>query len=91
LNGSQIAQVARQAVIHEAVQVAQRLVHAGHTLLVIEHNLELIKTADWVIELGPEGGAAGGRLIAEGTPEQVARVASSYTGQYLHELLGIFD
>ncbi|TLN21075.1 excinuclease ABC subunit A, partial [bacterium] len=67
--------------------VLQRLVDAGNSVLVVEHNLELVKTADWVIDLGPEGGAAGGRLIAEGTPEQVARVAGSYTGQYLKELL----
>jgi excinuclease ABC subunit A len=63
--------------------VLQRLVEAGNTVVVIEHNLELIKTADWVIDLGPEGGAAGGKLIAEGTPEQVVQVAESYTGQYL--------
>jgi len=55
--------------------------------VVVEHNLELVKTADWVIELGPEGGTAGGRLVAEGTPEQVARVPASYTGQYLSAIL----
>ncbi len=67
--------------------VLQRLVDAGNTVLVIEHNLEVIKTADWVIDLGPEGGAAGGQLIAEGTPEQIARSPGSYTGQSLRELL----
>jgi excinuclease ABC subunit A len=67
--------------------VLQRLVDAGNSVMVIEHNLEVIKTADWVIDLGPEGGAAGGRLIAEGTPEQVARVGDSYTGRFLRELL----
>jgi excinuclease ABC subunit A len=67
--------------------VLQRLVEAGNTVVVIEHNLELIKTADWVIDLGPEGGAAGGRLIAEGAPEQVAQVVGSYTGQYLKAYL----
>lgn len=67
--------------------VLQRLVEAGNTVIVIEHNLELVKAADWVIDLGPEGGSAGGRLIAEGTPEQVAQVPDSYTGQYLKELL----
>ena len=67
--------------------VLQRLVDAGNTVLVIEHNLELVKAADWVIDLGPEGGAGGGELIAEGTPEQVARVPGSYTGQGLRELL----
>jgi excinuclease ABC subunit A len=67
--------------------VLQRLVDSGNTVVVVEHNLELIKTADWVIDLGPEGGAAGGRVIAEGTPEQIARVSGSYTGQYLRNLL----
>ncbi|MGA2489683.1 MAG: excinuclease ABC subunit UvrA [Anaerolineales bacterium] len=67
--------------------VLQRLVEAGNSVVVIEHNLELIKTADWVIDLGPEGGAAGGELIAEGTPEQVAQVPGSYTGQYLGKIL----
>jgi len=68
--------------------VLQRLVDAGNTVIVVEHNLEVIKTADWVVDLGPEGGAVGGRLVAEGTPEQVAAVAGSYTGQYLREVLG---
>ena len=66
--------------------VLQRLVDAGNTVIVVEHNLELIKTADWVIDLGPEGGAAGGRLLATGTPEQVAQVKESFTGQYLRRL-----
>ncbi|HEY7127342.1 MAG TPA: excinuclease ABC subunit UvrA [Ktedonobacterales bacterium] len=65
--------------------VLQRLVEAGNTVLVVEHNLEVIKAADWVIDLGPEGGAAGGRLIAQGTPEQIAQAAGSYTGQGLQE------
>ena len=56
-------------------------------MVVIEHNLDVIKTADWVIDLGPEGGAAGGDLVAEGTPEQVAATAESYTGQYLRNVL----
>ena len=56
-------------------------------MLVIEHNLDVIKTADWIIDLGPEGGAAGGEVIATGTPEQVARIASSYTGQFVKPLL----
>jgi excinuclease ABC subunit A len=67
--------------------VLQRLVDAGNSVILVEHNLELVKAADWVIDLGPEGGAAGGRLIAEGTPEQVAQVADSFTGQYLKKLL----
>jgi excinuclease ABC subunit A len=66
--------------------VLQRLVDAGNTVLVIEHNLELVKAADWVIDLGPEGGAAGGKLIAEGTPEQIAQAPGSYTGQSLREI-----
>jgi excinuclease ABC subunit A len=56
-------------------------------LLVIEHNLDVIKTADWVIDLGPEGGAGGGRIVAEGTPEVVARSEASYTGEYLRKVL----
>jgi excinuclease ABC subunit A len=67
--------------------VLQRLVDAGNTVIVVEHNLELVKAADWVIDLGPEGGAAGGKLIAQGTPEQVAQTPGSYTGQSLKEKL----
>ncbi len=67
--------------------VLQRLVDAGNTVIVVEHNLDLVKAADWVIDLGPEGGAAGGRLIAEGTPEQIAQAPGSYTGQCLREIL----
>ncbi len=57
-------------------------------MLVIEHNLDVIKTADWVIDLGPEGGSGGGKIVAEGTPEAVARVADSHTGKYLKRCLG---
>ena len=64
-----------------------KLVEAGHTLLVIEHNLDVIKTADWVIDLGPEGGAAGGRVVVAGTPEEVAAHATSHTGRYLRAVL----
>jgi excinuclease ABC subunit A len=67
--------------------VLHALVESGNTVLVIEHNLEVIKTADWIIDLGPEGGDGGGRVIACGTPEEVASVAESYTGQYLAPLL----
>ncbi len=67
--------------------VLQRLVDAGNTVIAIEHNLDVIKTADWVIDLGPEGGSAGGRLVAEGTPEDVARVRGSVTGKYLERVL----
>ena len=67
--------------------VLQRLVDAGNTVVVVEHNLDVVKAADWVIDLGPEGGAAGGRLVAEGTPEQVAGVEESYTGRFLRDML----
>jgi len=63
--------------------VLHALVEAGNTVLVIEHNLEVIKTADWIIDLGPEGGDAGGHIVATGTPEEVALREESYTGQYL--------
>jgi excinuclease ABC subunit A len=69
------------------ISVLQRLVDAGNTVVTIEHNLDVIKSADWVIDLGPEGGAAGGELIAEGTPEDLATVTSSYTGQFLRSIL----
>ncbi len=73
--------------IEKLLNVLHRLVDAGNTVLVIEHNLDVIKTADWIIDLGPEGGDAGGTLLAEGTPEQVARIDRSYTGQFLREKL----
>ncbi|HET6372442.1 MAG TPA: excinuclease ABC subunit UvrA [Candidatus Polarisedimenticolia bacterium] len=74
--------------IRKLVGVLVRLVEAGNTVVVIEHNLDVIKTADHLIDLGPEGGAAGGRIIAEGTPEQVARVSASHTGKFLAQILG---
>ncbi len=64
-----------------------KLRDAGNTLIVIEHNLEVIKCADWVIDLGPEGGAGGGAIVAEGTPEHVATQAASHTGAYLRRIL----
>jgi len=73
--------------IEKLLDVLQRLVDAGNTVLVIEHNLDVIKQADWLIDLGPEGGEAGGELIAAGTPEQVADVEDSYTGQFLRRIL----
>ncbi len=69
--------------VHKLIEVLQRLVDAGNSVLIIEHNLEIIKVADWIVDLGPEGGDAGGQLIAEGTPEQIAAVPESYTGQFL--------
>ena len=71
--------------IEKLLEVLQRLVDAGNTVLVIEHNLDVIKQADWVIDLGPEGGEAGGELIAAGTPEQVAETEGSFTGQFLRQ------
>ncbi len=73
--------------VAKLLEVLHQLVDAGNTVAVIEHNLEVIKTADWVIDLGPEGGDGGGRVVAEGRPEDIAKVAESYTGQYLAGLL----
>jgi excinuclease ABC subunit A len=73
--------------IEKLLEVLQRLVDAGNTVLVIEHNLDVIKQADWIVDLGPEGGEAGGEVIATGTPEGVAAVDESYTGRFLRELL----
>jgi excinuclease ABC subunit A len=73
--------------IRKLLGVLQRLVDSGNTVVVIEHNLDVIKTADWIIDLGPEGGEEGGRIVAEGTPEQVAEVPESYTGKFLREML----
>ena len=69
------------------LEVLHELVDNGNTVVVIEHNLEVIKTADWIIDLGPEGGDGGGEIVAAGTPEDVAKVARSYTGQYLKDVL----
>ena len=73
--------------IRKLLEVIHRLVETGNTVVIIEHNLDVIKTADWIIDLGPEGGDRGGEIVACGTPEQVARVTSSYTGQYLRKML----
>ncbi len=73
--------------VHKLIEVLQRLVDSGNTVLVIEHNLDLIKTADHIIDLGPEGGNRGGLVIAQGTPEEVAKTKGSYTGEYLKPLL----
>ena len=74
--------------IRKLLQVLQRLVDSGNTVLVIEHNLDVIKSSDWVIDLGPEGGGGGGRIVAQGTPEDIAEVSESYTGKFLRELVG---
>lgn len=73
--------------VHQLIEVLQKLVEGGNTILVIEHNLDVIKTADYIIDLGPEGGDKGGTVIAEGTPEQIAACKASYTGQYLKKML----
>ena len=75
--------------IAKLLAACRKLLQAGHSLLVIEHNLDVIKTADWIVDLGPEGGEEGGRLIAAGTPEQVALVEGSHTGRYLRDVLAI--
>jgi excinuclease ABC subunit A len=74
--------------VQQLLNVLHRLRDHGNTVVVIEHNLDVIKTADWVIDLGPEGGDGGGTVVAEGTPEQVAASTSSHTGRFLAPLLG---
>ncbi len=75
--------------IRRLLVVLSRLVEQGNTVVVIEHNLDVIKTADWLIDLGPEGGSRGGTIVAEGTPEDVAANPSSHTGRYLAPILGL--
>ena len=75
--------------VAKLITILQRLADGGNTVVVIEHNLDLIKTADHIIDLGPEGGDGGGTLVAQGTPEEVARCEKSYTGAFLREKLGI--
>jgi len=75
--------------IAKLLAACRKLIQAGHSLLVIEHNLDVIKTADWVIDLGPEGGEAGGMIVTTGTPEQVALVEASHTGRYLRDVLAV--
>jgi excinuclease ABC subunit A len=73
--------------VRKLLEVLHALVETGNTVLVIEHNLEVIKTADWIIDLGPEGGDAGGHIVASGTPEDIAASSASYTGDYLRPYL----
>jgi excinuclease ABC subunit A len=73
--------------IKRLIHVLNKLVEKGNTVVVIEHNLDMIKTADWIVDLGPEGGDKGGTIVATGTPEDVAKVKASYTGQYLKKIL----
>ena len=69
------------------LEVLHELVEQGNTVVVIEHNLEVIKTADWVIDMGPEGGDGGGQIVAQGTPEDICKVSASYTGRFLKDVL----
>src|SRR5213078_4507671 len=73
--------------VRKLLEVLHALVDQGNTVVVIEHNLEVIKTADWVLDLGPDGGTGGGRMVAEGPPEEIVKVAESFTGQYLARML----
>jgi len=73
--------------VHKLIEVLQKLVELGNTVVVIEHNLDVVKTADWLIDLGPEGGDKGGSVVCVGTPETVAACPGSYTGQYLKRML----
>ncbi len=73
--------------VHRLVDILQRLVDTGNTIVVIEHNLDLIKTADYIIDLGPEGGENGGEVVATGTPEQIVKNDRSYTGKFLKKYL----
>ena len=75
--------------VRKLLEVLNGLVDKGNTVIVIEHNLDVIKNADWIIDLGPEGGSGGGQVIATGTPEQVARAEESHTGAFLAEVLGL--
>ena len=74
--------------IRQLLAVFGKLIERGNSVVIIEHNLDVIKCADWIIDMGPEGGEAGGEVIAEGTPEQVARIERSHTGRFLAEIVG---
>ena len=73
--------------MHKLIEILRRLSEGGNTVVVIEHNLDVIKTADYIIDMGPEGGDRGGTVIAQGTPEEITEVPESYTGQYLKKYL----
>ena len=75
------------AYVHKLIEILRRLSENGDTVIVIEHNLDVIKTADYIIDIGPEGGERGGTVIAKGTPEEVAKVKKSYTGQYIKKYI----
>ena len=73
--------------VDKLIKILVQLRESGNTVLVIEHNLDVIKTADYIVDLGPEGGSGGGTVVCEGTPEEVAKVENSYTGQFLKKIL----
>ena len=73
--------------VQKLVKILHQLVENGNTVVVIEHNLDVIKTGDYIIDMGPEGGSKGGTVVAQGTPEQVAKVKESYTGKYIKRML----
>ncbi|MDO9463567.1 MAG: hypothetical protein Q7J61_07150, partial [Deltaproteobacteria bacterium] len=73
--------------IHKLLEVLNKLVEAGNTVVIIEHNMDVIKTADYIIDLGPEGGDEGGWVVGSGTPEEISRLKRSYTGQFLRKVL----
>ena len=73
--------------IKKLLEILKAFVNTGNTVIVIEHNLDVIKTADWIVDMGPEGGAEGGKIIGEGSPEQVAEIEASYTGKFLKNLI----
>ena len=73
--------------VHKLVEILHRLAADGNTVVVIEHNLDVIKTADYIIDIGPEGGDRGGTVVAKGTPEQIAKCEKSYTGHYIQKML----
>nr|MBA2258193.1 excinuclease ABC subunit UvrA [Acidobacteriota bacterium] len=75
--------------IEKLLAILHRLVEGGNSVIVIEHNLDVIKTADWIIDLGPEGGEEGGYVVATGTPEQIAQLEASHTGRYLRDVLAV--
>ena len=77
----------RKRTVENLLRVLDKLVNSGNTVIIIEHNMDVIKTADHIIDLGPEGGDGGGRVLAEGPPEKVAKIKASYTGKYLKEYL----
>ena len=75
--------------VHKLTEILRRLTNDGNTVIVIEHNLDVIKTADYIIDIGPEGGDRGGTIVAQGTPEEVAKNKNSYTGYYINKILNI--